>query len=87
MQGYNGSQLWDTAFSVQAIISTKLIDSFGTTLKKAHDFVKDSQVLCVFKLLLYVPEMHIYLCLFTIDNRGFYYWFIITDPAGLSWGS
>nr|AJR21210.1 cucurbitadienol synthase 2 [Citrullus colocynthis] len=44
MQGYNGSQLWDTAFSVQAIISTKLIDSFGTTLKKAHDFVKDSQI-------------------------------------------
>ncbi|KAB1209580.1 Cycloartenol synthase [Morella rubra] len=24
MQGYNGSQLWDTAFAVQAIISTNI---------------------------------------------------------------
>ncbi|KAI3681373.1 hypothetical protein L6452_36167 [Arctium lappa] len=29
MQGYNGSQLWDTAFTVQAIISTNLIEEFG----------------------------------------------------------
>ncbi|KAL5073454.1 hypothetical protein RYX36_012438 [Vicia faba] len=42
--GYNGSQLWDTAFAAQAIISTSLIDEFGPTLKKAHAFIKNSQV-------------------------------------------
>ncbi|KAF5175701.1 Cycloartenol synthase, partial [Thalictrum thalictroides] len=45
MQGYNGSQMWDTAFAVQAIISTKLFKEYGPTLRKAHDFIKASQVL------------------------------------------
>nr|ANG59904.1 oxidosqualene cyclases 2 [Alisma plantago-aquatica subsp. orientale] len=45
MQGYNGSQLWDTAFTVQAIISSKLSEEYGPTLKKAHDYIKKSQVL------------------------------------------
>ncbi|KAJ6331734.1 hypothetical protein OIU76_010170 [Salix suchowensis] len=44
-QGYNGSQLWDTAFAVQAIISTNLVEEYSPTLKKAHTFVKNSQVL------------------------------------------
>ncbi|XP_021888152.1 cycloartenol synthase 2 [Carica papaya] len=44
MQGYNGSQLWDTAFAVQAIISTDLAEDYGPTLRKAHEFIKDSQV-------------------------------------------
>ncbi|CAN1298199.1 Cycloartenol synthase [Linum perenne] len=42
-KGYNGSQLWDTAFAVQAIISTNLIEEYGSTLKKAHTYVKNSQ--------------------------------------------
>ncbi|KAJ7962649.1 Terpene cyclase/mutase family member [Quillaja saponaria] len=45
MQGYNGSQLWDTAFAVQAIISTNLAEEYGPTIRKAHDFIKDTQVL------------------------------------------
>lgn len=45
MQGYNGSQLWDTSFAVQAIISTNLVKEYNTTLRKAHEFVKNSQVL------------------------------------------
>eukprot|EP00262_Sarcandra_glabra_P020791 TRINITY_DN8448_c0_g2_i1.p1 TRINITY_DN8448_c0_g2~~TRINITY_DN8448_c0_g2_i1.p1 ORF type:complete len:765 (-),score=88.17 TRINITY_DN8448_c0_g2_i1:211-2505(-) len=44
MQGYNGSQLWDTVFAVQAIISTNLTQEYGPMLKKAHDFIKQSQV-------------------------------------------
>lgn len=44
MQGYNGSQLWDTAFTVQAIISTDLTEEYGATLKKAHSYIKNSQV-------------------------------------------
>ncbi|KAG6769427.1 hypothetical protein POTOM_025062 [Populus tomentosa] len=42
-KGYNGSQLWDTAFAVQAIISTNLVEEYSPTLKKAHAFVKNSQ--------------------------------------------
>nr|KYP61355.1 Cycloartenol synthase [Cajanus cajan] len=45
MQGYNGSQLWDTAFAVQAIISTDLIEEFSPTIRKAHTYIKNSQVL------------------------------------------
>lgn len=44
LQGYNGSQLWDTAFAAQAIISTNLLEEYGPTLKKAHTFIKKSQV-------------------------------------------
>ncbi|XP_026656493.2 cycloartenol Synthase-like [Phoenix dactylifera] len=40
-----GSQLWDTAFAVQAIISTGLSEEFGPTLKKAHEYIKNSQIL------------------------------------------
>nr|Q8W3Z4.1 RecName: Full=Cycloartenol synthase [Betula platyphylla]BAB83085.1 cycloartenol synthase [Betula platyphylla] len=45
MQGYNGSQLWDTTFAVQAIISTNIAEEYGQTLRKAHEYIKDSQVL------------------------------------------
>ncbi|RCV34148.1 hypothetical protein SETIT_7G138400v2 [Setaria italica] len=45
MQGYNGSQLWDTAFTVQAILAADLIEEFGPTLKLAHDYIKNSQFL------------------------------------------
>lgn len=45
LQGYNGSQLWDTAFTVQAYLSTNLYEEFGSTLKKAHEYIKNSQVL------------------------------------------
>uniref|UniRef100_A0ACD5TCH3 Uncharacterized protein n=1 Tax=Avena sativa TaxID=4498 RepID=A0ACD5TCH3_AVESA len=45
MKGYNGSQLWDTTFTVEAIIATELTEEFGPTLKLAHDYIKHSQVL------------------------------------------
>nr|CAB3448825.1 unnamed protein product [Digitaria exilis]CAB3448849.1 unnamed protein product [Digitaria exilis] len=45
MKCYNGSQLWDTAFSIQAIVSTNLVEEFGPTLKLAHDYIKNSQFL------------------------------------------
>ncbi|KAK6944653.1 Squalene cyclase, C-terminal [Dillenia turbinata] len=45
MQGYDGSQLWDCAFAVQAIISANLVEEYGPTLRKAHMFIKNSQVL------------------------------------------
>ncbi|CAH2034328.1 unnamed protein product [Thlaspi arvense] len=44
MQGYNGSQLWDTSFAVQAILATNLLEEYGPVLTKAHSYVKNSQV-------------------------------------------
>lgn len=45
MQGYSGSQLWDTVFAVQALISSQLVEEFGPTIRKAHTYIKNSQVL------------------------------------------
>ena len=44
MQGYNGSQLWDTAFAVQAIAATGMAPVAEACLRRAHDYVERSQV-------------------------------------------
>ncbi|CAL5040975.1 unnamed protein product [Urochloa decumbens] len=44
-QVYEGCQSWETAFIVQAFCSTDLVNEFGPTLERAHDFLKKSQVL------------------------------------------
>ena len=51
MQGYNGSQLWDTAFAVQALAacgpdlaSSWKLPGFGKTIRRAMDYVDASQV-------------------------------------------
>ncbi|KAK6150030.1 hypothetical protein DH2020_017555 [Rehmannia glutinosa] len=43
MQSF-GSQLWDTTLAAQAIIATGLVEEYGDCLKKAHFFVKESQI-------------------------------------------
>jgi lanosterol synthase len=45
MQGYNGSQLWDTAFSVQAILETGLTEVAHDTLTRAYEFIDGAQVM------------------------------------------
>ncbi|KAJ4963313.1 hypothetical protein NE237_023252 [Protea cynaroides] len=40
----SGSQQWDTGFSVQAMLASNLMDEIGPTLRKAHDYIKKSQV-------------------------------------------
>jgi squalene/oxidosqualene cyclase-like protein len=50
MQGYNGSQLWDTAFSLQALVATGLGDGDGSApavvkaLRAGHSYLDVSQV-------------------------------------------
>ncbi|XP_010520562.1 PREDICTED: lanosterol synthase isoform X2 [Tarenaya hassleriana] len=44
MQGYNGSQLWDVAFAVQAILATNLVDEYGSTLRKSNEYIKNTQI-------------------------------------------
>ncbi|XP_022999284.1 beta-Amyrin Synthase 2-like isoform X1 [Cucurbita maxima] len=43
MQSY-GSQSWDVAFAIQAMLATNLHHENWETLKKGHDFIKQSQV-------------------------------------------
>ncbi|KAG8376324.1 hypothetical protein BUALT_Bualt09G0051400 [Buddleja alternifolia] len=43
MQG-SGSQTWEAALAVHAILSTNLDGEYGPTLRKAHKFLKASQV-------------------------------------------
>nr|AHY94897.1 cycloartenol synthase [Astragalus membranaceus] len=40
-----GSQTWDATLSIQAIIACSMRDEYGHTLRKAHDFLKASQIL------------------------------------------
>ncbi|RDY09435.1 Beta-amyrin synthase, partial [Mucuna pruriens] len=44
MQGI-GTQSWDAGFIIQALLATNLMDDFGPTLAKGHDFIKKSQVI------------------------------------------
>eukprot|EP00762_Andalucia_godoyi_P007982 ANDGO_03489.mRNA.1 Cycloartenol synthase len=44
MQGYNGSQLWDTAFAVQAIVDAQCADVIPDCLRKAYSYIELSQV-------------------------------------------
>lgn len=45
MSGYNGSQLWDTAFTVQAYIAADLDTTpCIESLKKAHMYIRNTQV-------------------------------------------
>ncbi|KAL4585020.1 hypothetical protein LXL04_009633 [Taraxacum kok-saghyz] len=39
-----GSQQWDSSLSVLALIDCNMIDETGSTLKKGHEFIKNSQV-------------------------------------------
>ncbi|KAL5543987.1 hypothetical protein UlMin_007771, partial [Ulmus minor] len=40
----NSSQTWDAVLAVQAILSCNLSEEYGETLRKAHEFLKASQV-------------------------------------------
>jgi squalene/oxidosqualene cyclase-like protein len=44
MQGYNSSQLWDTAFAAQAIIATGRHVEHPEVLRAAHRFIEANQV-------------------------------------------
>jgi squalene/oxidosqualene cyclase-like protein len=44
MQGYNSSELWDTAFAVQAMMASGRQDALGSALGVAHRFIEANQV-------------------------------------------
>jgi squalene/oxidosqualene cyclase-like protein len=45
MQGYNGSQCWDTSFAIQAFAEAELLDDFPDVAKKVWTYLERSQIL------------------------------------------
>lgn len=46
MQGYNGSQCWDTSFAMQGYYESGLLDEFPAVSERAWDFFEKCQILC-----------------------------------------
>ncbi|NOT10331.1 MAG: terpene cyclase/mutase family protein [Methylococcaceae bacterium] len=44
MSGYNGSQLWDTAFATRAMLESDLGKLFPSTIAKSYQFIDHSQI-------------------------------------------
>ncbi|HDO26543.1 MAG TPA: hypothetical protein ENH02_00355 [Bacteroidetes bacterium] len=44
MNGYNGSQLWDTVFAARALLESGLENEFPGLTRKMYDFIDDSQI-------------------------------------------
>ena len=44
MQGYHSSQLWDTAFAVQAVVATGQASEQRDLLERANHFIEDNQI-------------------------------------------
>ncbi|MCK5829733.1 MAG: terpene cyclase/mutase family protein [Methylococcales bacterium] len=45
MSGYNGSQLWDVAFTTRAILESDIGQLFKPTIEKSYQFVEKMQIL------------------------------------------
>ena len=44
-QGYNSSRLWDTAFAVQAVLSSPHAGAHRRLLERAYGYIRDNQIL------------------------------------------
>ena len=44
MQGYNGSQCWDTCFTVQAMIDADLVETFPDCVRKVYSYLDRTQI-------------------------------------------
>ena len=45
MQGYNGSQCWDTSFCAQALYEANLLDEFPEVSRKIWSYLERTQIL------------------------------------------
>ena len=45
MSGYNGSQLWDTAFASRAILESDVAQLFSSTIDNSYQFIDSQQIL------------------------------------------
>ena len=46
MQGYNGSQCWDTSFAIQAIAEAGLCEEFPELTARVYSYLERTQILC-----------------------------------------
>lgn len=44
MQGYNGSQLWDTSFALDAFLASPVKERYASVIDKAHEYLDITQV-------------------------------------------
>ena len=44
MNGYNGSQLWDTAFATQAFCASRHAPDFSATVRRAYGYIAETQI-------------------------------------------
>lgn len=44
VKGYNGCQLWDTAFGLRAIVESGVGNDFPELIKRGHNYLEVSQV-------------------------------------------
>ncbi len=44
MNGYNGSQLWDTAFATQALVESGMAETFPEMARRSYKFFDDNQI-------------------------------------------
>jgi cycloartenol synthase len=44
MQGYNGSQCWDTSFAAQAIAEGRMAEKFSACARKVYSFIDHTQI-------------------------------------------
>lgn len=49
-KGYNGSQLWDTAFAMQALIESGLNDMIRDTIRSGYRYLTTTQVIVILVL-------------------------------------
>jgi len=49
MQGYNGSQCWDTSFATQALMESELLDEFPDLTRKVWSYFERTQILSTSK--------------------------------------
>ena len=45
MQGYNGSQCWDTSFCAQALYEAKMLDEFPEVSQRIWKYLERTQIL------------------------------------------
>uniref|UniRef100_A0A0E0CFD0 Squalene cyclase C-terminal domain-containing protein n=1 Tax=Oryza meridionalis TaxID=40149 RepID=A0A0E0CFD0_9ORYZ len=43
-QIYDGCKSWETSFIIQAFCATDLVNEYGSTVRRAHEFIKNSQI-------------------------------------------
>ncbi|KAG6776846.1 hypothetical protein POTOM_016636 [Populus tomentosa] len=86
-----GSQLWDSVFATQAIIASNLTDEYGSTLRKALNFITLSQTLLLLSQLpadivgdtIEVEQLYEavdFLLTLQSENGGFSAWEPATSP-------